>query len=497
MSEKFSTAQSRLDSFDDAQRAKEQADYADAVYGEAGVTKFDDESRQLLEDQATYEAYMEKFAHDNRDSLDRHIDAVDSGEVQSNVDARARRMNMMAQHIAELKDNGGDEDVIADKEAKLEELAEAYAHNLQSSGARKAPVTSNEGLMEGKDGITSVAADEQAAVSGSVQAIEKASGPKLADLPTDEKRKRLGEIFSSKYFFEPNQMTDEEVDRYDVIDNKVAQPAVEEMEIADVQDAEILEATPETPELGAEVVEEVSPEEAAAFRQEVESPSEEVEEAVEDDASDEKAPAPEEEDWITQARKDLEAMPTKSAFGVWLDKSRVGIMNKLRSLRGRKTTEVNDANHSEQEKEFDDEQRSLRKRLIGGFAVVAAIGVGAVLIKHGMDHSWFSDGSTNPEVISGSEAPTGNVTPGGAVRESVPTPSSLMNYLTEHNVLNGEGGESLLDRNDINPQDWYSFENDAIKRFPSELYRMDDGHVGLQNPGEMSTALQQYVARFK
>lgn len=142
MSELQVTAQGRLDSFEDAKRANDEENraseikqYADAAYGDAGVTDFSDEAKNRLEEQAVYEAYMEKFTTDERDSLDRHIDAIDAGDVKPKDDARLRRITMLQEDIARMEAEGSGQKVadeatgktvIEYRKERLAELQDEY-----------------------------------------------------------------------------------------------------------------------------------------------------------------------------------------------------------------------------------------------------------------------------------------------------------------------------------------------------------------------------------
>jgi hypothetical protein len=151
------TAKGRLENFDrrkDLDAKKKDAEarkrYITEVLGDAGVTDFSDEARMKLEDLAEYDEYMQRFSKDQRDSLDRHIEAVDGGLVESKEaeqDPRYRRIAKLALEIAQMEADGSGQK-IADNSGKtvldyrkerLAELQNQYAHSAakeKTPGAR-------------------------------------------------------------------------------------------------------------------------------------------------------------------------------------------------------------------------------------------------------------------------------------------------------------------------------------------------------------------------
>lgn len=70
---------------------------------------------------------------------------------------------------------------------------------------------------------------------------------------------------------------------------------------------------------------------------------------------------------------------------------------------------------------------------------------------------------------------------------------SLESYAKQFDIPRGSGGEALLERLKVDRLEWYQFEDRLLKEFPNEFYRMDDGHVGLQNPGLLSEKAQVFI----
>lgn len=139
MSEKtLTTAQERLANFEQAKADQAEEEYAKAAYGDAGVNDLSENAKKRLEDQVAFESYMQKFESDDRDSLDRHLDAVDSGEIQSKDDARLRFMARLALEIEQMENSGDDlriinengRTILDDKKDRLQVLQDEYARGV-------------------------------------------------------------------------------------------------------------------------------------------------------------------------------------------------------------------------------------------------------------------------------------------------------------------------------------------------------------------------------
>lgn len=535
---KNSTAKSRFENFETAKRAHEESAYAEAAYNGAGETRFDDEAKQLLEDQAVYEAYMENFVNDDRDPLDRHIDFVDSGEVQSSDDARIRRMDMIAKNIAELKANGADQAIIDDKESKLAELVDEYARGKEFS-------SKNVNTRAENDVDTAIESEAEEKQSSEVSNSNSESDPKLSEAeqsseaPSDDVESKADDVSAAD---------SDKVAAFKALsrDEKAAEltkamPWAAEM-IKDMDDHALngYAGTFETPESvkpkddteSSESVETPAdtnaPSEIPSESEESDTPSSDEEKT--DDKVEVAAATTSKFGFLDDARKKYDSLKRKESDSEkseddQLDESdsepsvapvayaefentdapkpsRFGrLTDKLKGIFKRKNNALESGDKTAAE-QAESEAKTIRKRVIGVIAIGAAIMGGAAAIKYGMDHQWalpFLDGDNNNQLesIPDDTYEVPGLQPDGTIREPVPTPSSLMNYLTEHNVLNGEGGESLLDRNDIDSSSWYGFQDDLMNRYPDEFYRMEDGNVGLQNPGNLSTGAQQYIARYK
>lgn len=89
------------------------------------MNEYDDVMYESGVDDAAYEEAMAKRDYEKNVAIE--------GRIMEN--ATARRMYMMAQQIAELKVKGGSNEIVSDKEDKLQELLLAYADNADAGRA--------------------------------------------------------------------------------------------------------------------------------------------------------------------------------------------------------------------------------------------------------------------------------------------------------------------------------------------------------------------------
>jgi hypothetical protein len=57
----------------------------------------------------------------------------------------------------------------------------------------------------------------------------------------------------------------------------------------------------------------------------------------------------------------------------------------------------------------------------------------------------------------------------------------------------GGGGEELFKGLGMDASRWYSNEDAILEQYPGEFYRMNDGHVGIANPGPLSVEAQNFI----
>lgn len=78
------------------------------------------------------------------------------------------------------------------------------------------------------------------------------------------------------------------------------------------------------------------------------------------------------------------------------------------------------------------------------------------------------------------------------------------NRLTDHlsreqigdfKIPEGSGGEALMDRLGVDKQVWYDNQNEFLRKFPNEAYRMSDGNVGFADNGRLSKDAIKFWAK--
>jgi len=165
----------------------------------------------------------------------------------------------------------------------------------------------------------------------------------------------------------------------------------------------------------------------------------------------------------------------------------------------------------------DEEKERKRKRnrvvILAGVAAVGVTAVGFAL------HNSLSAHDVHTGVGGGeipTTAPSGGseiltTAPGGHGVENLPldtgaglpgaeivTPGPEVSIPAEaFNIPRGLGGEQLFSNLGIDPSKWYNNESSLLSQFPSDLYRMSDGHVGISHTGMLSQGLQDAIEAIK
>jgi len=160
----------------------------------------------------------------------------------------------------------------------------------------------------------------------------------------------------------------------------------------------------------------------------------------------------------------------------------------------------------------DREQKRKRNRVVI-LAGVAALGVVAATaislgIHDGSGVEATTSGAGLDQVPSVAEVPAVDTTPlspvevlplevgdGALGAESIPHLPELP--VESFNISAGQGGEALFTNLGIDPSKWYANENTLLSQFPTEFYRLSDGHVGIANSGMLSQGAQDYIATLK
>lgn len=169
---------------------------------------------------------------------------------------------------------------------------------------------------------------------------------------------------------------------------------------------------------------------------------------------------------------------------------------------------------------LDEEKERKRKRnrnlIVGGTLVLvaftAAKNVGAFDWLDGIDVSASpldhdpatSDGTeTTSDVgkdvndIEKTEDKSHDNEPNKETDEDGQSRAELRQEREDYTVETGSGGEQLFQQLGIDPQEWYQYEDQLLNRFPDEFYRMDGGHVGINNPGVLPAEVRDYINRIR
>ena len=62
-------------------------------------------------------------------------------------------------------------------------------------------------------------------------------------------------------------------------------------------------------------------------------------------------------------------------------------------------------------------------------------------------------------------------------------------------IPEGSGGEALMDRLGVDKQVWYDNQNEFLRKFPNEAYRMSDGNVGFADNGRLTNDAIKFWAK--
>lgn len=162
-------------------------------------------------------------------------------------------------------------------------------------------------------------------------------------------------------------------------------------------------------------------------------------------------------------------------------------------------------NHGVTSEMSDEEVEHKRKRnrvaLIAGasvLAVAAVAGIGLYAYNDMVSADQipsFDGGASAQEVV-----PTDVVSAPEVVAPSVdvaPVAPEVSIPAEAFNVSSGAGGEQLFTNLGIEQSKWYTNENTLLSQFPTEFYRMSDGHVGIAGPGMLSQGAQDFIKTLK
>lgn len=160
-------------------------------------------------------------------------------------------------------------------------------------------------------------------------------------------------------------------------------------------------------------------------------------------------------------------------------------------------------------------EKKMKRNRIAAIAGVSLLAAGAVAgIAYGIGHA------INANEATGGDIPTGGPKGGNGGESSMSqemrdllgqteadaAAEAAAQQAAEHaaqlgevfnNIPSGMGGEQLMNAIQIDPSQWYANENTWLAQFPNDLYRMDDGHVGLAHSGQLSQGFQDALKSLK
>lgn len=204
--------------------------------------------------------------------------------------------------------------------------------------------------------------------------------------------------------------------------------------------------------------------------------------------------------WFKKERKAFQTYGGSAYWGHKWDRAKAGFKDKVLDFGVTEEME-------------DDEKDRLRKRnrvaVIAGGSLLA---VGAIYM---FSQAISGDEASSVNELSGSSgAGGGGAESGSGVQEAMSDElKGVLNhenatgagteigsgdlYLEPVTIERGMGGEELFQNMGLDKADWYTYQNDLLKKFPDDFYRMTDGHVGLMYAGDLPTDVQQYIESLK
>lgn len=151
--------------------------------------------------------------------------------------------------------------------------------------------------------------------------------------------------------------------------------------------------------------------------------------------------------------------------------------------------------------------RKRRNKILAVAAGAAAAGLGAFLLYKGLDGSSTSEvgavdlGDLNVPDGSVESPATNELNMSDLYDNTVEVPEkpeaseAAIEFQPDvgYDVPKGSGGESLFSRLGIDGREWYDIQFDLLDKFPDSFYRMDDGNVGISQPGMLPQEVQEYI----
>lgn len=528
MSEQAPRTNPRLENFEANKAAHEQAQYEDALYGEAGVTDFSDEAKKRLHEADAYEQHLESMA-DRGEDYDAVAANLENGDYKDAIDRQIatdpnlRRMEMLAKSIAsanatEVTPENADRlpGVVKDKEDKLQELMIAFNETSELDPADKDEIMRRIIDMteqSAASGTASASENQEAASTAGTETAEQeqVAEPATESVPVDtpaHEGESLEE-YEARYGVNPDLAIDPNEMPIAMPDMSGINPEQEqqiEFVIGDIvrvrrtsgdveDDWHVLGISANNPSgtvlVGKENVgtkripwQELVDMQSLEVSSAEEQPEEEQNEAANDDA---------EQDVDHEVDEDIsdEETGVDNRARSWFKRAKDAVNGGLTALYigiGRTMNKL--ASSERKEGETDDEYNERMKRNGRRVAVgIVAVGVayGAYRTFHGIDSGsggGASSSSTEHPVFDPTVNPS-DLGPDTSNGGGNTARAELLNS-DAWNIPKGSGGEALMDRLGVDKSVWYEHQNEFLDRFPNEAFRMADGNVGFDDPGRLS-----------
>jgi hypothetical protein len=537
MSEQAPRSNPRLENFEANKAAHEQAQYEDALYGEAGVTDFSDEAKKRLHEADAYEQHLESMA-DRGEDYDAVAANLENGDYKDAIDRQIatdpnlRRMEMLAKSIAsanatEVTPENADRlpVVVKDKEDKLQELMIAFNETSELDSADKDEIMRRIIDMTEQSAASDTASasenQEAASTAGTETAEqEQVAEPATESVPVDTPANEGESLeeYEARYGVNPNLAIDPNEMPIAMPDMSGINPEQEqqmEFTIGDIvrvrrtsgeveDDWQVLGVSANNPDgrvvvgkdgVGTkrlswqELVDMQSLEVSSAEEQPEEEQNEvasddaeqDVDHEVDEDTSDEETGVDNRaRSWFKRAKDAVNGGLTKLYFGIGRT------MNKLAS---------NERKEGETDDEYNERMKRNGRRAAVGIAAVAAA-YGAYRLYHGIDSgSGGGTGGSSPEHPFNPTVDPSDLGPDTSNGGGNTAHAELLNS-DAWNIPKGSGGEALMDRLGVDKSVWYEHQNEFLDRFPNEAYRMADGNVGFDDPGRLSKNAIDFWAQY-
>lgn len=138
------------------------------------------------------------------------------------------------------------------------------------------------------------------------------------------------------------------------------------------------------------------------------------------------------------------------------------------------------------EEEIQKQRNKNRRNFMIGTGVVAVALIGVAFWANAAQNGGGSGTEGLPDGSGGGSGDVPPATPEVPVApEFVPDPAFT--------IPEGGGGEDLLNRLSIAPEKWYQIQEQLLASDPNTFYRMEDGNVGIANPGMLPQAAQELI----